>query len=72
MIKYSDHAFRPIYSLGDIVYHRACDDAVKGVIISITLYVDGGLTYEVSWGDKSNNKFYEAELTDEFIKDFSQ
>lgn len=72
MIKYSGREFEARYTLGQIVYHRATTDRIKGVITSLKLYADGGMAYEVNWGDKSSDTHFEMELSDTFLQEYSE
>jgi len=71
MITYSDKKFDPQYTLGQVIYHRANGERQKGVIITLKLYADGGMAYEVNWADKTTGTNFEVELTDVFLKDYT-
>lgn len=72
MINYSGMTFDPKYDLGEIVFHRAASDKIKGIVIAFKLYADGGMAYEVNWGDRASSTNFESELTDTFLKEFSE
>ena len=54
---------KPIYKIGQTVYHRMNDEA-KGIITGITIR-PGWFTYQVTWGSLEESPHYELELSDE-------
>jgi hypothetical protein len=58
-----------IYQIGDVIYLRVRDDALRGMITSITL-TPGCPIYFIKWGDGSSSTHYEIEITTEYIPDF--
>jgi len=71
MFEYSGRKFEAKYTLGQIVYHRAAPEQMKGVVSALRLYADGGMAYEIIWGDRNSGTCFEIELTDTFLKDFN-
>ncbi len=59
------------FELGDIVYLRLSDDPMPGIVSGIGFYIDSTRPmYIVSWGDRTTDRHYEAELTTEHVPHF--
>ena len=54
---------KPIYQIGQTIYHRA-DDESRGIITGIIIR-PGHFLYSVVWSDREEMQHYEMELSDE-------
>ena len=52
------------FDLGDIVYHRASEDGMRGIVTGYVIWPDG-VYYRVTWGNRSESSHYYCELTSE-------
>lgn len=58
------------YWLGNVVYLRVNDDAVRGMVTSVCITASGAYVYSVTWRGGSETRHYECELTSEYVPDF--
>lgn len=55
---------RTTFAIGDLVYHRADDEGIRGVVTGV-LVREYGVLYVISWGDtRKETEHYETELSD--------
>ena len=69
----TEHAgcmFTSEFALTEIVYHRAATERRPGMVVNV-IFAPSGHYYRVGWGDGCETSHYAAELTREYVPDFT-
>lgn len=63
--------FEHEYEFGETVYLRMAQDRRPGMVTQMAIDAKGLAFYTVSWGNATDSRHYEMELTREYVPDFT-